>query len=152
MELKNNYVEITNRKQEIMLQRIALNKSNETCDASIKHKKLVRNDAKNDYEFKKENEAIKKLKEIIFDNNETLKKIKAEEKSLNLLKFSRDKDYHIIKNYALGKRESELLNKIKELKQECLADAKNFKINKTVRLIAAEYTYKLDLIIKSHNV
>ena len=149
---QNNYVEITNRKQEIVLQRIALNKSNETCDESIKQKKLKRNDAKNDYEFKKETDAIKKLKEIIFNNNETLKKIKAEEKALNLLKSSRDKDYHIFKNYALGKQESKLLNKIKDLKQECLIDAKNFKINKTVRLIAAEYSYKLDLIIKSHNV
>ena len=112
----------------------------------------IDDDAKNDYEFKKENDGIKKLKEIIFSNNETLKKIKAEEKALNLLKSSRDKDYHIFKNYALGKRESKLLNKIKDLKEECLIDAKNFKINKTVRLIAAEYSYKLDLIIKSHNV
>ena len=102
--------------------------------------------------LRKKHDAIKKLKEIIFNNNETLKKIKAEEKSLNLLKASRDKDYHIFKNYALGKQESKLLNKIKDLKQECLIDAKNFKINKTVRLIAAEYSYKLDLIIKSHNV
>ena len=39
---QNNYVEITNRKQEIVLQRIALNKSNETCDESIKQKKLKR--------------------------------------------------------------------------------------------------------------
>jgi hypothetical protein len=72
---QNNYVEITNRKEEIVLQRIALNKSNETCDESIKQKKLKRNDAKNDFEFKKENDAIKKLKEIIFYNNETLKKL-----------------------------------------------------------------------------
>ena len=37
---QNNYVEITNRKQEIVLQRIALNKSNETCDESTKQKKF----------------------------------------------------------------------------------------------------------------
>jgi hypothetical protein len=149
--MENNYFRITKRQLEIKDERIKLIESTDRCLNSIKIKKAKRlHKSIEGFEFNALSTGILNLKEMVTLNQNSLKMIKSEEKSLNLLSQKKDKDLDVLKYSLSGKNEEILLKEVVKLKDEYMIDSKNFKISKMATKMAAEFAYRLEEIINNH--